>query len=157
MQCESVRDRLLHRPDSGADDDARRHLADCTPCRRFAERLTATRRVLAGDADRPPVRPDAGFAARVLERLPERRPTDLLGWAALRLLPPAFASALALAVWCVWATPTPSGVWEAGSAAVESVSPETDLMAWVLDAELPGDAEGVAVGADTPESEPTTP
>lgn len=150
MLCDDVRDRLLRAPEeASAEEAAVRHLESCPRCRRFAERLDLAHGVLAGDDGRPPVRPDAGFSARVLERLPERQPTDLLGWAALRLLPPAFASALALAVWCVWATPAPETLWSTTAETSEAVTAETDLMAWVLDADLDVDSE---VGAETPEA-----
>lgn len=71
------------------------------------------------------VEPDAAFAQRVSARL-ERQPSELLGWAALRLLP-ATAALLAILAWFAFqSTPlTPTDV--AGAA------PTDDLLSWVLE------------------------
>jgi hypothetical protein len=72
------------------------HLGQCTACAAYARALTEWREGLRSS----PVRtvPDAGFSARVLDRLPAAH--DMLGIAALRLLP----GALLLALLCVAAT-----------------------------------------------------
>jgi hypothetical protein len=96
------------------------HLAECEECSRFAARLEEATRVLG---ERPPlVTPDAGFAARVVARLPERDP--LLGLAAIRMLPAAAALLLVLGIWALLGTSTPSELTTA--------SPTDDLVAWVL-------------------------
>lgn len=50
-------------------------------------------------------KPDGAFASRVLARLPANAAPDVLGWAALRLLPIAGALVIALA-WFTYAEPT---------------------------------------------------
>lgn len=65
--------------------------------------------------------PDAGFAARVLARLPAA--PDPLRWAALRLLPAALAVALLLGV-LVWRD-LPAA--DAGAASID------ELAAWMID------------------------
>jgi len=69
------------------------------------------------------VDPDAGFAGRVVARL-ERPATDLLGWAAWKLLPATLALALVLAWFALRVTP--------GTGSVASVSPVEDPVGWVL-------------------------
>ncbi len=64
--------------------------------------------------------PDAGFAGRVVSRLP-REPPDALGWAARRLLPVGLLLALALA-----------GLALRESAAAAAVDPAETLGRWVL-------------------------
>jgi len=67
--------------------------------------------------------PDAEFAGRVSARL-ERESTELLGWAALRMLPAAIALALLLGWFALSTGP-----------AVETdvVSPSEDLIGWLLE------------------------
>jgi hypothetical protein len=148
MRCEQVRDRLMERRSPEAPE-LTAHLSGCAPCGRFAARLEVARRGLAAPASGQAIRPDGGFSARVLGRLPERKPEDLLGWAALRLLPAAAASALVLTGWCLFATPAPEDVWSTAQAGAD----EGDLVAWVLD--LEPDAGEAA--SDTGAGESATP
>ena len=92
MDCTAIKDRLVAGGDPAAPPLAT-HLAGCPGCAAFARRLALARRTLAEPACE--VLPDPGFAARVTARLP--RPTDLMGWAAVRALPAAILLALVLA------------------------------------------------------------
>ncbi|HEY2737091.1 MAG TPA: hypothetical protein VGK45_01735 [Thermoanaerobaculia bacterium] len=95
-QHRAVRDRLLRsEPGSEVAASDRAHLDACPECAAFARRLELAREALrrpAASADA--LEPDASFALRVIERLP--KPTELLGWAALRALPAAVVLVLAL-------------------------------------------------------------
>jgi hypothetical protein len=87
-----------------------------------AARIETARRLLRDHhAD---IRPDAAFADRVVARLPQASP-DLLGWAALKLLPATLLVAVVLG-WLAWqATVDP------GTAQVSS--PTEDLLSWVIE------------------------
>lgn len=91
--CRALRDRLM-RSEPGAEA----HLESCPDCAAFARRLAVAREVLRQPAapaePMERMEPDASFALRVVQRLP--RPTELLGWAALRALPAALALVAAL-------------------------------------------------------------
>lgn len=95
--CEATRKKLSA---SGRGDPAAvEHLEACGECREFAARLAAARSALRGH--HAGVRADAAFSARVLQRIREERatnPIDVLGWAALRMLPAALVLT-ALATW----------------------------------------------------------
>lgn len=125
MTCHEARNELLRRPEQGLGEALptaiAAHLADCPACARLAERYERVRRDLA--RHHAGVEPDPGFAARVVARLP--RPTEMLGWAALRLLPATLALVLVLSGWCWLAAPAPSALLDE--------SPSDDLLAWVLD------------------------
>jgi hypothetical protein len=69
------------------------------------------------------VEPDSGFATRVAARL-ERPSTDLLGWAAWKLLPATLALAVVLAWFALQVTP--------GTGSVASASPAEDPVGWIL-------------------------
>ena len=69
------------------------------------------------------VEPDSGFATRVAARL-ERPSTDLLGWAAWKLLPATLALAVVLAWFALRVTP--------GTGSVASASPTEDPVGWIL-------------------------
>lgn len=119
MDCRRVRDRLM----DGAGErgtEMIEHLDACAACAAFARRLGEAEALLR--AHHAGVEPDAAFAARVVARLPE--PSELLGWAALRLLPATLALALVLTAWCVLATPGPSSLVEE--------TPTDDVLAWVV-------------------------
>ena len=103
MNCDEVRDELVA---SGESPAVARHLIDCAECARFAQRLAATRAAL--EARRLEIHPDPAFAARVLARLPDG--TQLLGWAAFRLLPAALALAVGLAWYSLFLLPAPTDV-----------------------------------------------
>jgi hypothetical protein len=69
------------------------------------------------------VEPDAGFAGRVAARL-DGQVTEILGWAAWKLLPATLAIALVLAFFVLRVTP--------GTDLTTSVSPTEDPVAWIL-------------------------
>lgn len=110
MSCRRVR-RILARPaEPGPTErtEVSDHLAACSECRRLAAELERVRGSLEGH--HAGVRPDAGFAAGVLERVAREDAhraglVDDLGWAALRLLPAAVLLAGALS----WPAFRPSG------------------------------------------------
>jgi hypothetical protein len=70
------------------------------------------------------VEPDAGFAGRVASRLSRGR-AEMLGWAALRLLPVSLLIAIVLG----W-TSLRTEAWK--EASVRQVADE-DVIAWILD------------------------
>jgi hypothetical protein len=122
MTCHEARNRLgassATPPGRGPLAD---HLTGCAACTAYAARLALARRAFA--EHHAGVEPPAGFAARVAQALPARG--DLLGWAALRLLPAALALVLVLAGWALvraHSTPVATGSQTAGD----------DLLAWVL-------------------------
>jgi anti-sigma factor RsiW len=115
--CRGVRERLL---DGESREASSAHLDSCEACARFAARMEAARELLD---KRSHHQPDAFFAQRVVAALPEGQ--DVLGWAALRVLPATLAAALVLSVWCWLATPVPSQLVEQ--------SPTDDLLAWVIE------------------------
>lgn len=117
--CERTRDRLLA---DGEDATLLAHLESCAACARFARRTRAVRRGL--EERHAGIEPDPGFAARVSARL-RLEPTQLLGWAALRLLPATLAVVLMLG-WFV------SQVGNGSQTTVTS-SDSDDLLSWVLE------------------------
>lgn len=121
--CKSVRERLLM-PDVPPSKETVRHLRDCAACARFARNAEAVRDGLRDH--HAGVEPDAGFALRVRARL-GGQPTELLGWAALRLLPATLAVVLVLA----WFASRGTAV---GGAVVAGAGPDgdDDVLAWVL-------------------------
>lgn len=120
MTCDETRDALLATArDRVAAAAVAAHLRDCAACARFAERLAATRAVLA--EERLAVEPDAGFSARVVAALPND--TQLVGWAALRLLPAALGLLAALTWVGFREAPSPAQALLGGG------SPET-LLVW---------------------------
>ena len=116
--CREIRDRL---ESAGRSRDVEAHLESCAGCARFASRLDAVRDALAGH--RADVEPDAGFAARVASQL-RSDPADVLGWAAVRLLPATLVLLAALAWIAVQTTSTPSDLL--------TESPTDDLLTWVV-------------------------
>lgn len=101
-----------------------KHLEDCPECARFLARARLAAETLG--ERRSAVIADAGFAARVVEALPQKA-DDLFGWAALRVLPATLALSLVLGVWCWRTTGAPSTLLEE--------SPTDDLIGWVLEEE----------------------
>ena len=71
------------------------------------------------------VEPDLEFADRVVRRL-RREPAEVLGWAAMRLLP----ATLALAALLAWFAFEPSAM---GESVEQPAAPSDDLISWVLD------------------------
>lgn len=125
MNCRRARNLLTREPrvgGSGRAPELARHLAACPACASFAERWEATREALR--EHRATVVPDAGFAGRVVARLPA---PDPFAWAARRLLPATLALTLALGGWCLLRTPAPA------SLAAELA--DGDLLSWVTEGE----------------------
>jgi predicted anti-sigma-YlaC factor YlaD len=102
--------------------EERRHLEDCPACRRYVERAAAAKRYF--EEHRSDAVPDAGFVARVAERV-NGRTAGAIGWAAMRLLPATAVMAVILAWFAFQAAPSQE--------VVEAVSPTEDLLSWVLD------------------------
>ena len=120
MSCKEVRALLMS---AKSDERAKTHLDACAECAAFARRLGLAHEALREHHARH--QPDAYFAQRVKAALPGT--PDLIGWAALRVLPATLAAALVLSVWCWMATPGPSAMVEE--------SPTDDLLAWVIEEE----------------------
>ncbi len=100
MKCQTFRDRWARRDlaHQAEDSELLRHRAECAVCQELAPRLDAMRlhvRDLHAGTE-----PDAGFSARVLQRI-ETQPDDVevLGWAAWRVLPAAMVLLVALLAW----------------------------------------------------------
>jgi predicted anti-sigma-YlaC factor YlaD len=110
MRCRRLRDHYAS-GEPAADPrlaaDLESHLQSCAGCGAFVERLAVARRILA--EPRSVVLPDSGFPARVAARLPQ--PVEVLGWAALRLLPAAAVLLVALATYGQWRPPAVSDLW----------------------------------------------
>lgn len=119
MRCNQLQKRLQEAAPLSADERA--HLRDCARCAAFVQRWESWRQGLERRGS--PLRPDAGFAARVVASLPPR--TSPVEWAALRLLPAGAALVLVLTGWCVLRGLTPSAV-------MGQVSTQ-DSLTWVLD------------------------
>ena len=122
MNCRKIRDRLVAGPSS---DMIERHLAECDGGRTFAVDLGAVRESLR--RHHAGVTPDPSFAARVGSSLRAVQPVELLGWAAMKLLPLSLVVALVLA-WWAW-DHTTTTVGPAPQAAVE----DSDPLAWLFD------------------------
>lgn len=118
MNCRMVREQLTA-TESALRARLDEHLADCESCARYAERLDQARMHFREHLTE--VEPDGAFAARVVTRLDA--PGDVLGWAAMRLLPGTLALLLVLVVLVFATTGLPSmPVTEA---------PTDDLLAWL--------------------------
>lgn len=121
MTCDEIRSRLMVvEGPVPASEPIAAHLEECAACREFAGRLELARDALRAHASDH--QPDPLFARRVSAALPSG--PDLLGWAALRLLPATLGLALALSACCWLATPAPGELVEP--------SPTDDLLAWAL-------------------------
>jgi hypothetical protein len=94
VRCAEIRRLLIDDGATVESPEVATHLVGCTACAAIATRLATTRATLR--APRHEHLPDPSFAARVTTALPDT--TQVLGWAALRLLP----AALLLAVLCSW-------------------------------------------------------
>ena len=122
--CAQVRSALL-RP--GCEDRVpsralEEHLEGCCGCADFSKRARLAVEVL-GERESAVIA-DSGFAARVVQALPEGT-ENLFGWAALRVLPATLALSLVLGAWCWSATGAPATLVEE--------SPTDDLIGWVLE------------------------
>jgi hypothetical protein len=107
MRCSALRDRATAGRLAPTDPRIESHLAGCGECRAFMTRLALARQILAVPLST--TLPDAGFAGRVTARLP--RPVELLGWAAVRLLPAALALLVGLAAYGAWHPPATGDLW----------------------------------------------
>ena len=105
MRCQRARDLLIESPDAADGDAVGEHLRACPECARFAARRTLAREHFS--AHHADLEPHPAFAVRVVAALPKRR-VDLLGWAALRVLPAACALVLVLAAWAIALLPDPA-------------------------------------------------
>lgn len=98
----------------------RAHLADCASCAGFRQRLEAAHRGFEDHHTLVSAPPD--FAARLRAALP--RDEDLLGWAALRLLPATLGLVLLLSLLN----------WQRGDVLEdEIVDPTSAVLSWVLE------------------------
>ena len=78
------------------------------------------------------VTPDVHFADRVRARL-RQEPTDMLGWAAFRVLPATFVI-LAVLTWAVFSsTPVDANLQTGAGSVVVASSPGEDIFAWLLE------------------------
>ncbi len=136
MRCTEIRERLARRSD---DPEVASHLGSCAACARYAARLATARDLLAREGS---FLPDAGFARRVVARLPSS--AQVLGWAALRALPAAIV--LALAIGALGALQTPSAE---SSLLNDEASPEALLAYSALPSEGAVQAPVVRVGGRT--------
>ena len=125
ITCDELRDRLTEDAAVRQEPVAAGHLEECAACRGYAERLTLARQALRDHHGN--VEPDAGFSARVLARIPDG-PTQVLGWAAVRLLPATLALALVLAWFAFQEVPQTTTTTTA-----EAPAPTEDLLSWVID------------------------
>ena len=123
MDCRELRKRLT----AGEALESAEHLRRCAACARYAERLQVARGALR--ERRGEFAPDAGFARRVTDRLPQGA-TETLGWAAARLLPVTLVLVLVLGWLALRSAPDFSDY--------ESASSTDDPLIWVL--EQNGDA-----------------
>ncbi len=121
MNCRTAR-RVMDDPAAAPDAALTRHLAGCDACRRLNAALAETRGALR--SRHAGVVPDAGFAVRVRARL-RHEPAELLGLAALRMLPVTLIILLLLSWLAFTATPqVETGIGDA---------PTDDVLAWVLE------------------------
>lgn len=105
--CAAIRRQLFSRavavvPEVGSAMEC--HLESCASCAELARRRARVAAMLGEGLCA--AQPDAGFAARVAARL-EGRSVELLGWASLKILPPAIIATLLLA-WLAASQPSPS-------------------------------------------------
>lgn len=121
MNCKQLRELLTRQPVRTPAPAALAHLQRCPACARFAQRFQLVAEVLG--EHHAGAEPDVGFAGRVVAALPTSS-SDLLGWAAIRLLPATLALALVLTAWALAATPSPTSLLEH--------SLEGDLWSWIM-------------------------
>lgn len=91
MRCAEARS-LMFDPANEPSPGLSSHLAECARCAALGARLASARAGLR--EHRGDHLPDPAFSARVVAALPDT--TQLLGWAALRLIPAGLALALLL-------------------------------------------------------------
>lgn len=126
MNCKTIRRELSQ--SSPLSSEAARHLGRCTDCSRLAQSYEQVRSALrerhAGAL------PDGHFAPRVGAHLRQQPRAELLGWAAVRLLPVTLGLALLLG-WFAWQSGPLALTLENESTAVSTEDP----IEWLLAAE----------------------
>jgi predicted anti-sigma-YlaC factor YlaD len=121
MNCAQVRKWLADDQVETRSARVLEHLEECPGCARLADRLQTARELLRDH--HAGAEPDAGFSARVVAALPSSS-SEVLGWAAVRLLPVTLALALVLTVWALAVTPSPTSLVDQ--------SADEDLWSWIL-------------------------
>ncbi len=135
--CTRIRDDLTRGRIDSATPHVAQHLRGCAGCARYARRLNDARRALR--EHHTPLVPDGAFVARVREQL-DPPAFDLMGRAALRVLPASLALLVALS----WATATfvefADGTVVASNDELTELSsndeqdePFDELFSWLLD------------------------
>jgi len=122
MDCREAREQLTRSAGESQGAALREHVGACPECGRYRERSEAARDWFR--QHQAEVEPNAGFAARVAARIDER-PVDVLGWAAVRLLP----ATLVLVVVLGWLASGRSPDF----ASIDAGDSGDDLLTWVLD------------------------
>lgn len=124
MSCKAVRRELSQH--SSMSPDVVRHLGRCADCNRLAQSYAQIRSALrerhAGAL------PDGHFAPRVGAQLREQPRAELLGWAAVRLLPITLGLALMLG-WFAWQSGPLALTLEGESTVVSTEDPIEWLLA----------------------------
>ena len=118
MKCARIRRCLA--AGQATHRSVRQHLEDCADCTSFAARLGDVEQALR--EHRSQVIPPAGFAATVQQRLPQGN--DLIGWAALRILPATLGLVLLLS----WLT-----LRQESTVENLDTDPTDALVSWMLD------------------------
>ncbi len=121
MDCREIRKRKEELGRLAPDrlpDPVRHHLAGCPDCARALQVERGVARLLQAQLDAAPAPPE-DFAARVLARLPARRPAPAIAWTpAWGLLPAFTAAAVVLLV-----------LYQAGGTPLTGLYPLDDLSA----------------------------
>jgi len=118
MDCKEARERLTATCGGERTSPLEEHMERCSACARYAARIDAARRLLTEHHGN--VEPDPAFAGRVIARLPNAT-ADVLGWAAMKLLPVTIALALVLGWFALQTAPN-----------FETEEPADDLLGWVI-------------------------
>jgi len=121
MSCGAVeRELTACKAGEPTSNATRRHLDGCPHCARFDRRLRSVELAMREHRSRTTAPP--GFATAVGRLLPQDR--DLIGWAALRLLP-ATIGLLLLLSWL--------NLQQARTAGSETSDPTEAVLSWVLE------------------------
>ena len=133
MNCQEARDQLIKEGSARAvAGPVAEHLTRCAACADYAKRLDVVRQLLR--EHHASVEPDAGFSSRVVAALPGT--PDILGWAAVKLLPAALAIVIVLGGWCYLDAHRPADLLERAETTGEVASieraPTEDPLGWVL-------------------------
>ncbi len=133
MNCQEARDQLIKEGSArAAAGPVAKHLTQCSGCADYANRLEVVRQHLRDH--HAGVEPDAGFSSRVVAALPAA--PDILGWAAVKLLPAAIAIVIVLGGWCYLDAHRPADLFERAGMSGETESidqaPTEDPLSWIL-------------------------